>query len=163
GSIRDGTRRSRDARGGRQDCYRARWRRALFDPPRRQHLAVRRGERLAPAAEKIDAAGERLLEEALLLERLAEDDAQHPALARVGHRLDPRLPPIDERLRVAGVRLDDGARRLGALAGDLALRLDGVGDLAAEIRDRRRQPRKLYVLAVDDVLVRVVGVVLAHE
>jgi hypothetical protein len=99
---------------------------------------VRRGERLAPAAEKIDAAGERLLEEALLLERLAEDDPQHPALTRVGHRLDPRLPPIDEGPRVAGVRLDDGARRLGPLAGDPALRFDGVGDRAAKIRNRRR-------------------------
>ncbi len=60
-----------------------------------------------PAAEQIGAAGKRLLEEPLLLARFAEDDAKHPAMAGVGHRLHAGPPAIQERLSVLTIGLED--------------------------------------------------------
>ena len=71
---------------------------------------MRGPKRRAPTAQQIGAAGERLLEKPLLLERLAEDDPQHAAMARIGHRLDTGAPPIDESLRIPGVFLLHAAR-----------------------------------------------------
>src|SRR5437762_1867220 len=90
-------------------------RRESLDPPRRQHYAVRRLERVGAPAEQVGAPRERLLEEALRLEHLAEDDAQHLRVAGVGHLIDARPPAVDECLRVAGVLLEDRARSAGAI------------------------------------------------
>ena len=46
---------------------------------------------------------ERLVEEALLLQRLAEHQPQHRAEAGVGQVLDPVAPAVDERLRLVAV------------------------------------------------------------
>ena len=72
---------------------------SLFNPASRQDFAdphdrrrrSRRPSRSCPA-------GERLLEEPLLLERLAENHAQHAAMPGVGHRLDARPPAVDKGL-----------------------------------------------------------------
>src|SRR2546421_3362329 len=74
-----------DARIDRRGWSRSRSR--LFDPPRRQHVSDARPYVVRTAAEEIGVAGECLIEEALLLERLAEDHAEHAAMAGIGHRL----------------------------------------------------------------------------
>src|SRR6188474_3209778 len=50
-------------------------------------------------ADQVPVAGRRLIEQALVLERLAEDHLQHALVARVGDGLDLRTPLLDE-LRV---------------------------------------------------------------
>ena len=67
------------------------------DPAGRQDSPARSGA--VSASEKVFPAGQRLVKEALLLERLAEDDAQHDAITCVGELLDARPPPVDEGLR----------------------------------------------------------------
>ena len=69
----------------------------LLHPPRRQDSPARAGTVGAPA-EQILPPGERLIEESLLLQRLAKNHAEHDAVARVGHLLDGSAPAIDERL-----------------------------------------------------------------
>src|SRR5439155_13289648 len=60
----------------------------LFDPSCRQHFADGRTDLLGAPAQEICPSRERLLEKALVLEGLAQDDAQHAAVAGFGHRLD---------------------------------------------------------------------------
>src|SRR5947207_15545625 len=96
--------------------------RALFDPPRGQYFTVRWPKRLPAAAGKVRAARQRLLEETPLLQHLAEDDAEHLGVARVGHRLDARSPPVDEALGVVAVFLNHRMRRVRALPLDRASR-----------------------------------------
>ena len=52
-----------------------------------QHAAAGAGA-VGAAAEQIGAAGERQVEEALVLERLAEDHVEHGPVARVRQRVD---------------------------------------------------------------------------
>src|ERR1700680_1560371 len=92
----------------------------LLDPPRREDFAVRRAELVAATAQEIGTAGEGLFEEAFLLEHLAEHEHQHLGVTRIPHRLDPRAPPVDERLRISSVLFEDLMRTLVALAGDAA-------------------------------------------
>src|SRR5262249_39251321 len=109
-------------------------------------------------------AGERLFEEALLLEDLAEYHTEHPRVPGVRHLVDARPPAVDERLRVAGILVEDRTRDVAAAVA-IASRRFGliVGHGPAEIRDRLPPPGELRVLAVDDVLVSVVLVVLRDE
>src|SRR4051812_35191958 len=88
----------------------------LFDPARREHFPMRRAELITAASEQVGAARRGLLEEAFLLERLAENQRQHLRVPGVPHRGDARSPAIDERLRVSRVLLDDAARRVRSLA-----------------------------------------------
>ena len=84
-------------------------------------------------------------------------------MARVGHRVDARPPSIDEGLRIARVRFDRRVRGFVAFAGHASIRLGLVHDHAAQLFDRLGDPRELRLVAVDDVLIRVVGVVLPHQ
>src|SRR5688500_18022290 len=47
-------------------------------------------------ADQFAIAARRLLEQALVLEHLAEDHLEHALLARVADRFDPRPPLLDE-------------------------------------------------------------------
>ena len=69
---------------------------------------------IGAAAEEIHLARQRLLEEALMLERLSEDHAKRPSMARVGHLFDPRAPARDEFARVTRIGLANRASGLGA-------------------------------------------------
>ena len=109
-------------------------------------------------------ARQRLIEEALLLERFAEDDVEHLRVAGVVHLVDPRAPAIDEGLRVARVLFEDGVRGGGGLA---------LGRSRAGSPTSATAPPSSAIavathvscifLAVDDVLVSVVGVVLPDQ
>src|SRR5581483_11996412 len=99
------------------------------------------------------AAGEGLFEKPPGLERFAQDEAQHLGMPRVGHRVDPRLPSIDEGLHVAGVFFNQPLRR--ALATALTRRGRRVRQAAAKVGDRRGDPGELSLLAVDYVLIGV--------
>ena len=61
-------------------------------------------------AEQIGPACQRLLEEALLLQRLSENHLQHPGVARIRHAGNARPPSIDEGLRLACVLVDESLR-----------------------------------------------------
>src|SRR3954447_20063521 len=136
----------------------------LLNPPRRQHFANQLADAVGPAPEQIGPARERLLEGSLLLDGLAENDPQHPAVAGVGHAFHLRLPAFHERRRVARIFLEQAVHSRGALARWLALGLRARRrHVAAEIDDGAADPGELRVFAVDDVLVGVVGVVLGHE
>src|SRR5262249_58766338 len=98
----------------------------LFDPACWKNFAVRRTQDVGTPAEQIRAAGQRLLEEPLLLEHLAEDDLQHFFVAIARHALDARPPAIDERLRVASILVHDRPRRVIRFAPRVAPPLVGV-------------------------------------
>src|SRR5712691_6323884 len=122
---------------------------ASLYPPGRQHAADPRPDALAPAAEQIRLAGARLLEEPLLLEGFAENDLQHSAVPRVGHRLDARPPAVNECLRRTRVLLDNRVRHGRPLAGGATLRFGHiVGDSGAQLDDGARDPGQLHLLAV---------------
>src|SRR6266849_3751034 len=135
---------------------------ALIDPAGRQHDALRAGAVRAPA-EQIGAARQGLLEEALLLERLAKDDPQHRAETCIGHVLDAVTPAVDEGLRLVAVLADDPRLRVLFLARGLDRRLGRVFGSPAMIGDGVVDPRQVHVLAVDHVLVGVVEVVVHDE
>src|SRR5262245_63844820 len=59
----------------------------LSDPPRWQDLALGGLEVRTAAAQQVGAPGERLLEEALLLEHLAQNHAEHFGVTGVGQRI----------------------------------------------------------------------------
>src|SRR3954471_5352679 len=88
---------------------------ALLDPAGRHHAAARAGA-VGAAAEQVGAAGECLLEEALVLERLAEDHVEHRAVAGVGHGRDPRAPLGDEIGRGLAIVTDHAGLCVGPLA-----------------------------------------------
>src|SRR5829696_9270842 len=88
----------------------------LFNPAGLHHLADPHADVRGATAQEIVASRQRLLEEALLLERLAQDDAQHAAMAGVGHRLDPRFPALHERFRIARVLVEETVRSSRSLA-----------------------------------------------
>src|SRR5262245_1070770 len=110
-------------------------------------------------SQKVGAAGQRLLERPFLLERLAKDHAQHAAVPRVGHRLDTRLPSVDECLSLPDI-LVDLTNVLRCASRGARIRRTCLLDRSTELRNGRRQPREVYFVSVDDVLVSVVGVVL---
>src|SRR4029077_14235159 len=74
-----------------------------------------------------------------------------------------RTPAVHEALCVLQVLLEDRLRRGGALPHRGPDRLADIGDGATELADSRGHPRELSFLAIDDVLVRVVDVVLPDE
>ena len=102
------------AQGDRHAPARPVGHRRLFDPARRQDSAA--GARaIGAAAEQVAAPGECLLEEALVLERLAEDDVAACVRWRAWvMRIDPRPPLVEERLRAVAILA--GASRPGACA-----------------------------------------------
>src|SRR5438132_2618957 len=132
----------------------------LFDPPRRQYLAVRRPELIGALAEKIRTTCERLFEKAPGLQDFAEDDAQHLRVPRIGHRIDAGTPAVGERLGIPRVLFDDLPRRIRASAVDAAPRIGGFERDAAQLGDGRGDPRQLRFFAVEDVLIGVVEIVL---
>ncbi len=68
---------------------------------------------------------------------------QHPAVACVGHRVDARPPAIDERLRLARVLARRSRAHLGfGAAGAAVGSRPVVGDLATELDDGLRRPRR---------------------
>src|SRR5205823_1586704 len=79
---------------------------STFDPPHREN-APTRARAVRPSSQQVRPAGERLVEEPFVLERLAKDDAQQAAMARVRHGLDARSPNIDELLRRRAVFADE--------------------------------------------------------
>ena len=95
--------------------------------------------------------------------RLAEDDLQHLPVARVGHGLDARPPALDHRLGGPGVLLEQGLHRRRPRRDRFGRGRGRSRFGAAEFGNRLRQPRQLHVVAIDDVLVGVVGVVLADQ
>src|SRR5439155_10861643 len=143
---------------------------ALLDPPGRQHVSHRRFELLAATAEQVGAAGERLFEESVLFEDLAEDHAEHLRVTGVRHRRDAWSPPFDEPRRIEEVVLDRVPCRV--LPFDLVAAIASCGahgrggsvvGSTAELGNRGADPRQVRFLAADDVLIRVVGVVLADH
>src|SRR4029078_5995538 len=74
----------------------------LTHPPGREHCALGAGA-IGASAEEVLAPGDRLVEEALLLERLPQHQPQHRPVAGVADRLDARRPLLDERLQLAAV------------------------------------------------------------
>ena len=64
----------------------------------RQHVAACRGNRGAALAQEIGATGQRLLEEALVLEGFAEHDFEHAPMPGIGDGRETRLPASNERL-----------------------------------------------------------------
>ena len=54
-------------------------------------------------------------------------------------------------------------RGIGAFARDDTGRVHTIGDAAAQVGNGCREPRKLHVFAVDDVLIRIVDVVLPDQ
>ena len=88
---------------------------ALLDPARRQDSPARARAVGAPA-EKVAAAGQRLVEEAAMLRSLAEDHAQHRPMAGVAQAVDARPPLVDESLRAVAILLEDRRLDLRTLA-----------------------------------------------
>src|SRR5215218_8070770 len=68
-----------------------------FYPPHAQHPAAGAGA-VGAAAEQIRSAGDRLLEEPLVFDRLTQNHAQQAAMAGVGQRVHSRPPFFDEPL-----------------------------------------------------------------
>src|SRR5207249_2454812 len=109
----------------------------LFDPSCRQHFADGRPDLLGAPAQEICPSRERLLEKALVLEGLAQDDAQHAAVAGIGHRLDARQPAIHERLGVAQVGFEDDASGVAVRCRYGLAGVGYLGDAASELADSR--------------------------
>ena len=90
-----------------------------------------------------------------------DSDTQHAAVARVADRLHAILPRVDERCRRSCISLHEPRGKVFRLR-DLDDRFRTSGRRhAAELLDRRAQPREVGVLAGDDVLVRVVEIQVA--
>src|SRR6266496_3304292 len=108
---------------------------------------MRRTSDTRSPAEQIGAAGERLLEEPLLLAGFAENHVQHRAVTRMVHRLDARAPALDELLRPGRVVTEQhgGALLPVGQPGDERLRL--LRNRAAAVGDRFREPGELYLFA----------------
>ena len=169
------TRRAQRAPRGRRDCCRARSRRGtplirrLLHPPGRQH-AARRARAAGAAAEHILEAGGGLLEQALVLQRLAEHDVR---ASSGGARASSRRPAAASArtnapsVRASSSRMRAERRRLDLLAG---LRRPPApaapptpAAARAELGQRVLQPRDVRLLAADHVLVGVVEVVVADD
>ena len=67
--------------------------------------------RPSASAEQVFEARGRLLEEALVFARLAEDDVQHDPVPRVRHRGHTRAPTLHERPQRPRVVFEDGPKR----------------------------------------------------
>ena len=83
-------------------------------------------------------------------------------MPRVAHGLDAGPPAIDKGLRLARILLDDRAH-LGRRPIARCDPIPAVGTLASKLDNRLRHPGELCLLAIDDVLIRVVGVVVADD
>src|SRR5262245_47728403 len=87
--------------------------RRLLYPPRGQHFAAAWSCQVNMASQEISSSGERLLERPFLLQRFAQDDKKHQAMAGIGHRFNLRPPAVHEGLRVTRVFLNDRAHVFG--------------------------------------------------
>src|SRR5690606_16519963 len=75
---------------------------ACAQPARAEHATAGAGA-VGAAAQQVIATGQHLLEETLVLECLAEHDAQHPTVPGVFELVDAGAPAIDEGAGVARV------------------------------------------------------------
>ena len=162
----------RDARRDRRGCCQGRWRPGAWSPDTPDPLATRSsdGHDFAAAlvdgerrADDVGAAFGRLLEQALVLEHLAEDDLQHALVARVGDGLDLSrhfstncVVGAAHRRRPSDFHRRPCARRARPARPDRR-------DRRAEVEQRMLQPRDVGLLAADDVLIGVVDVVVGDE
>ena len=101
-----------------------------------------------------------------MLHGLAEDDEHHASVTGVRVRFDAAAPLLDECL--GAVAIPGHERHLYIPWRPLRphrvaqIRQRLVFRLAAHVRDRIRNPPDVHLLAGDDVLVRVVEVVMGH-
>ena len=140
----------------------------LFLPAAREHGALT-GDAASPTAEQILEAGCGLFKQSPVLHRFAEHHLQHRPMAGVAKRIDLCAPPIHERLELLRIVLEHGpeGRWFDLLPGlpDRRHRQcgRGLGRWSSQFGQRRMHPGQMRLFAVDDVLIRVVEVVMAHD
>ncbi len=94
------------------------------------------GHAAGAAAEQVLEAGGGLVEQALVLERLSEDDVEHTAMARMRDVREPRPPMLHERAKMLRVIFEDVPVDAGV---GLLPRLRRLGQRQRPRRTRQRR------------------------
>src|SRR5262249_33461092 len=134
---------------------------ALFNPACGKNFSYQRADVVSSSSQQIVPARERLLKEPLLLQCFTENHVEHLAMTGALHACHSWTPAFDEGLGFARVPFDDRAHRVECLSA-CSVRTR-CRHISAQRDDRLRHPRQLRFFAIDDVLVGVIGVVVADD